>query len=181
MILPLTQGLVVSRGMLQEELQAIAGGGGRDAERTLQAERDRSRWAETRQQHDEMWLGGAGKQDAAAATTKSCYSSNKSKQFVSVSGVTRGREARPHMRVCNQRASPCRLKKIPPLQEGCTTNYLPSLWLEGSGGARLQNLTEATHMLQNFPALRAGISPETEQKAQKFPALRAGQPCEWCK
>ena len=48
-ILPLTQGLVVSRGMLQEELQAIAGGGGRDAERTLQAERDRSRWAETRQ------------------------------------------------------------------------------------------------------------------------------------
>ena len=28
--------------------------------------------------------------------------------------------------------------------------------------ARLQNLTEATHMAQNFPALRAGISPETE-------------------
>ena len=27
---------------------------------------------------------------------------------------------------------------------------------------RLQNLTEATHMPQNFPALRAGISPETE-------------------
>ena len=29
-------------------------------------------------------------------------------------------------------------------------------------------------MAQNFPALRAGISPETELKAQIFPALRAG-------
>ena len=41
-------------------------------------------------------------------------------------------------------------------------------------GPRLQNLTEATHVPQNFPALRAGIPPETEYKAPNFPALRAG-------
>ena len=34
--------------------------------------------------------------------------------------------------------------------------------LHHAKGPRLQNLTEATHMAQNFPALRAGISPETE-------------------
>jgi hypothetical protein len=31
----------------------------------------------------------------------------------------------------------------------------------GCGCARLENLTEAGHMPQNLPALRAGISPET--------------------
>ena len=35
-------------------------------------------------------------------------------------------------------------------------------------------MTKSSHGPQNFPALRAGISPKTEQKARNLPALCAG-------